>query len=246
MPDSLLFSIGVDNLLEAIRPHGRDEVRFPRGLVESEARRHPSERLQTWFRRVVDRSCGGEPGLIAIEDNIAVLVALNGRPRLSYASIQTVIATTDLDDYYLDEAAQAQYLRLDLDYRTLGDPFSHPLAHVHVEGELSPRFALDGGYSGNIVIDYLEFIYRNYVPNKWLAWARRAWDRERSTNESPGESDRFSTVIQAFGDGQFHILREHAAFLGDVKRALRRRKDEAYRYHMEGADREILEYPSAR
>ncbi len=115
--------------------------------MESEARRHPSERLQTWFRRVVDRSCGGEPGLIAIEDNIAVLVALNG---------------------------------------------------------------------------------------------------ERSTNESPGESDRFSTVIQAFGDGQFHILREHAAFLGDVKRALRRRKDEAYRYHMEGADREILEYPSAR
>ena len=41
-----------------------------------------------------------------------------------------------------------------------------------------PRFALDGGTSGNVVLDYLEFIYRNYMPEQWLAWGEAAMEGE--------------------------------------------------------------------
>ena len=89
---------------------------------------------------MVDQYCQGDPNLVALEDNIAVFVRTEwrGRTQLSYANIQSVIATCDLDGYYLGENATAIYLRLDFDYKTLGDPFSHPLAHIHADGDLSP------------------------------------------------------------------------------------------------------------
>lgn len=131
-----------------------------------------------------------QPDLATIEDNIAVFLKLTwkDRKRLVYANIQTIITTSNLEDYYyLGVDAEAQYLRLDFDYKTLGDPFSHPLAHIHVEGDLSPRFALEGGNSGNIIVDYLEFLYRNYVADKWLEWAEREWNREFASTAMLGK-----------------------------------------------------------
>jgi hypothetical protein len=165
---------------------------------------------------------------------------------LVYANIQTIVTASDLEDYYLDLNAQAIYLRLDFDYKTLGDPFSHPLAHIHVEGDLSPRFALEGGTSGNIVVDYLEFLYRNYVPVKWLRWAEREWNRKFDATAGPGEVNHFSAIVDAFATSQFPILRDHTALLSRIKRTLQERKDELFTFHMEGADRELLEYPLAR
>ena len=247
MADGQSFSVGVDVLLQAVRHYGRrDTSAFPPSLDESQARRSPGESLQEWFKRVVDRYCDGEPKRTAVEDNIAVFVKLKGRKQLVYANIQTIVTASDLDDYYLGADAPAQYLRLDFDYKTLGEPFSHPLAHIHVEGDLSPRFALDGGISGNVVVDYLEFIYRNYVPAKWLMWAEREWDREFIATARPGEANHFSTIVDAFTKSQFQILRDHAALLNRIKRALRKRKDAFFELHMEGVDRELLKYPSAR
>jgi len=197
---------------------------------------------------MVDQFCGGDPKRTAIEDNIAVFVELSwrDRTRLIYANVQTVVAACDLDDYYLGLNGDAQYLRLDFNYETLGDPFSHPLAHVHVEGELVPRFALEGGIAGNILVDYFEFLYRNFVPGKWIKWAEREWGREFAATARADDVNHFSTIVEAFATGQFQILRDHAALLTRIKRTLRRRKDEAFSLHMEGADREILEYPLAR
>jgi hypothetical protein len=175
MAETKLFSVGVDRLLQEVRPYGPGESAFPPALDVNQAWRKSEEKLQEWFVRVVNRFCGGDPKRTAIEDNIAVFVKLawRDRKRLVYANIQTVVAACDLEDYYLGMNSEAQYLRLDLDYETLGDPFSHPLAHIHLDGEWSPRFALDGGVSGNIVVDYLEFLYRNYVPAQWIKWAER-------------------------------------------------------------------------
>jgi len=96
------------------------------------------------------------------------------KDRLIYASVPTLVTESTIEEYYLD-GDSATYIRLDLNYETLGEPFSHPLAHIHVGDEDSPRFALDGGTSGNVVMDFLEFIYRNHAPEKWLQWARRQW-----------------------------------------------------------------------
>jgi hypothetical protein len=197
--------------------------------------------------RLVNDFCEGHPKRVAIEDNIAVFLRLvwKNKKRLLYANIQTLVATDDLEDYYLGAGGEAIYLRLDFDYTTLGDPFSHPLAHIHVEGALSPRFALDGGTSGNIVVDYLEFIYRHYVPLKWRRWAEKVWGQEYAP-ASENDADPFQVIMEAFASSQFDILRDNSATLGHIKRALRRRKDEVFGLHVEGSDREILEYPAAR
>ncbi len=129
MADGTLFSVGVDSLLQAIRPYGRATSAFPPTLDESESRRSPGESLHQWFGRVVDQFCDGEPKRTAIEDHVAVFVKLSwqgpNRRQLVYANIQTVVTASDLDsdldDYYLDSNVQAQYLRLDFDYTTLGD-----------------------------------------------------------------------------------------------------------------------------
>jgi hypothetical protein len=248
MPDSTLFSIGVERLLRAVRPYGGSTSAFPPQLNESEFRRNPGETLHAWFVRAVDGLCGSDPKRAAVEDNIACFIKLSwkDRRRLIYASAQTVVATCDLEDYYLDADREAQYLRLDFDYHSLGKAFSHPLVHIHTEGDLSPRFALDGGTSGNVVVDYLEFLYRNYAPAKWLKWAEHVWEREFRATANPGDLNHFPTIIEAFENSQIQILRDHAALLGRIKRALRTRKDDAFGCHMEGTDREILEYPLAR
>ena len=248
MSESMLFSVGVDNLLQSIRPYGRDTSAFPPSLDETGARRRPGENLHQWFVRVVDHFCGGDPKRTAVEDNIAVFVKLswkNGK-RLTYANVQTVVAACDLEDYYLGPNAEAQYLRLDFDYKTLGDPFSHPLAHVHAGADLSPRFALDGGTAGNIIADYFDFLYRNFVPTKWIRWAEREWGYEFAATARSGDADHFPTIVKAFATSEFQILRDHVNLLTRIKRTLRKRKDELFGLHMDGADREILEYPLAR
>jgi hypothetical protein len=248
MPESRSFSIGVDRLLQDIRPYGRAESCYPRNLDDAQSRRKDNETLREWFVRIVDQFCGGDPKLVALEDNLAVFVRLGWKDRkqLLYANIQTVRATCDLDDYYLTAGAEAIYLRLDSDYKTLGDPFSHPLSHIHLEGDLAPRFALDGGNCGNIVVDYLEFLYRNYVPVKWLQWVQREWAEEFAGSAAEGAVDPLPTIIHAFTSSQFHVLRGYATQLERIKKMLRNRKDKLFDLHMDGSDRVILEYPLAR
>ncbi len=242
------FSIGVDRLLQDIRPYGRQVSCFPRDLDDAHSRRAGGETLQQWFVRVVNQLCGGAPKLVALEDNLAVFVRLGWKDRrqLSFANIQTVCTACDLEDYCLGNAAEAVYLRLDFDYSTLGDPFSHPLAHVHVDGDLSPRFALDGGNGGNIIVDYLEFLYRNYVNGKWLQWVQRQWTKEFAASAEGGAIDPLPTIIEAFRSGQFDVLRGYANEVDRLKKLLRKRKDELFDLHADGTDRVILEYPSAR
>ena len=144
MPNSRSFSPAVDRLLHNLRPCGHSKSCWPLNLDRAQSRRQPGESLRQWFVRMVNDFCDGDTRPVALEGNLAVFVRLGWKDRkqLLYANIQTVRATCDLDDYYLGAEAEAIYLRLDFDYQTLGDPFSHPLAHVHLEGDLSPRFAL--------------------------------------------------------------------------------------------------------
>jgi hypothetical protein len=114
-----------------------------------------------------------------------------------------------------------------------------------LEGGLSPRFALDGGNSGNIIVDYLEFIYRHYVPVKWRSWAEREWHNHFPPG-SDDEDDPFPAIMAAFASSQFEILRNYSRELELLKQMLRRRKDELLALQMEGSDRLILEYPAAR
>lgn len=197
--------------------------------------------------RVVDQFCGGEPKRTAVEDNIAVFARLRwrDRTRLSYACVQTIYATCDLEDYYLGDG-DATCLRMDLDDTSLGDFLTHPLAHVHVDGNLSPRFALDGGDAGNGIVDFLEFVYRTYAPRKWIPWVKRVWAQEFGNGSPAGTIDPLPNILEAFAAGQFDFLRGCATDLTRIKVALRNYKDSMFNLHMDGLDRLLLEYPLAR
>jgi hypothetical protein len=247
MAESESFSAHVDTLLHAIRPYGRAESLFPFTLDVASGRRLPGQALHQWFKAIVDQSCQGEPKLAAVEDHIAIFVRLGwDRTQLIYANIQTLVASCDLDEFYVDGSGEPVYLRLDFDRATLGAPFSHPLAHIHVDVDRWPRFALDGGTSGNIVMDYLEFLYRHYVPAKWRTWAERVWDQEFFESANENDENPFPIIMEAFSSNQLQILRDYSADLNRLKRTLRRSKDKLFDFHMDGADRELLEYPLAR
>jgi hypothetical protein len=243
-PGPQSFSDGVDRLLAAVRPHGRPETAFPDKLIVTDTRRTSGETLHAWFVRLVDQYCASDPNLVALEENVAVFAKFKWeKDRLIYASVPTLVAGCTLVDFYLDPNAGATYFRLDVDYATLGEPFSHPLAHVHVGVADSPRFALDGGSSGNVVVDFLEFVYRNEVPAKWLRWARREWLSERDDELRASQFDR---IVRAFHERQFGVLRQDVHVLTRIKRMLRASKDDLFKSHLNGADRELLEYPLAR
>ena len=242
------FSTGVDRVLQIIRPYGRPESRFPPDLKIEESRRRSDESLHAWFVRLVDQFCEGEPKRFALEGNLTIFAGLGwfATKRLRYANIQAIVTTCDLDDYYVEPQGEAIYLRLDFDYQTLGEPFSHPLAHIHVEGDQSPRFALDGGNSGNVILDYLEFLYRNYHPEKWLEWAGKVWKEEFEKSANRETIDPLPRMIEAFQRSQIQALRDMAADVERLKKVLRMKKDELFAPHVDVDDRVLLEYPLAR
>ncbi|MCL4205670.1 MAG: hypothetical protein KJ000_24575 [Pirellulaceae bacterium] len=242
------FSTSVDKFLATIRSYGRATSCFPQNLNEQQSRRRAGESLHDWFVRLVDQFCEGEPKRYALERNLAIFALMGWQKGriLSFANIQTIVTTCELDAYYVEAQGEAIYLRLDLDYETLGDPFSHPLAHIHVEDDQSPRFALDGGDSGNVILDYLEFLYRNYHSEKWLEWVKRVWAEEFKKSDGKGTTDPLPRIIDAIKSSQFHVLRDMATDVARIKNALRKKKDNLFAPHVNGTDRLLLEYPLAR
>lgn len=244
------FSKGLDAILEALRPYNNQagESSFPRHANVDGVRRDAARPLRHWLEDASNTLCEGHPERIAMEENIAVVakVCWRASKRLFYANVQVLVCSCDLATYLLDQDQQATYLRLDCDYETLGTPFSHPLPHIHVDGDLSPRFTLDGGISENVVVDFFEFVYRHFVPAAWLRWSEKVWNE--TFGPSSTNRDLFGRIVSAFRDNQFQVLRSYVAQLARFKRGLRKAKDEriAFDLRFDGIDREVLEYPLAR
>jgi len=95
-------------------------------------------------------------------------------------------------------------------------------------------------------VDYLEFLYRNYLPGKWLQWIQREWAKEFAKSADLETIDPLPIIVRAFESSQFHILRAYSTQLERIKQVLRKRKDNLFDLHMDGSDRVILEYPLAR
>lgn len=249
MPASNSFSESVDGLL-LLHPHGQSESCYPAHLDHDATRFNDGETVQEWFVRLVNAACGGDPRRCAIEPNIAVFATLYwNRKTLVGANICTLVTSCELEAYYVERPADCNemYLRLDLDIHTLGEPFSHPLPHIHVLGEFSPRFSLDGGNSGNVVMDYFEFLYRNFASTKWNEWAERVWNKHYFELPNADRAQNpFPRILAAFKESQIGILRQQRDNVVRLKELLRHRKDNLFQFGMNADDRELLEYPQSR
>ena len=241
MAQSQSFSLGSDNVLEAVEPYGRPKSAFPWDLDVDDAKWRRSETLHQWFKRLVDKHCKRHPEVLALEDNIAILALLNwDKQRIIYASVPILIVSgCTLAEYYADGAASEEiYLRLDLSSDPLGEMLSHPLAHIHFGNRDAPRFALAGGANGNVLMDFLEFVYLNFAYKKWQNWARQKW-----ITKYPQRANEFHQIAQNFTDSDLNALQSKANIISEIKDTLRKAKDERFDFHAELADIKLMKYP---
>ena len=239
------FSESVDSLLRMLKPaRGQKKTTFPRDLDPSQTRFEQGESIHEWFVRMTDTCCDGEPIHCELEANIGMFAALHWDDcELKGGNISTVIANADLESFYVDGGDDAIYMRFDLDYGTLGKiPFSHPIPHIHLKGD-SPRLPLPGG-SGNVVMDFLEFIYLNFAESDWMTWAELAWNTYYfRVAKLPEEKNPFNSILNAFKYSKIEELRGHEKHLRQWKKQMQQQKDKLFPFHVDESDRKLLEYP---
>ena len=247
MADPISFSPGTDRFLNTIRPYHKKSGRaaFPTRLPDDlDLRLGSDESNHEWFRRICDGIGTSAPESIQIEENIAMTADLrwNEDRKLYYVNIQVIVSTNSLVDYYFNSDFETFYLRMDYDEMTLGRPFTHSLPHIHCSGSMSPRFALEGETSETIVVDFLDFLYRHYIPDAWRSWAERVWYASPGSAPRNDHNDWLPRIFEAFANSQLPVLRERARDLTRFKAALARAKESYLDLRVSREDRELLEY----
>jgi hypothetical protein len=236
-----LFSPGAQNVVEELTPYTKAGERlYPRIWDSARGAFDPRQSLREWFIDNVDQL--GDPGHCQVETNMALFARVEWRDdsQILAASCQVVVVEGGiLEDYYLDEAYSAQYLRFDYHPHAPGRMFREPMPHVHIQADGEPRFGWPYS-SANVVVDFLEILYLNYHYEQWLRWARSIWDgvlRERKIEEDP-----FDRIFGAYQKGEWSILEPHRVLISHFREALRAEKDGAIRLRVPAMPRSIVSY----
>ena len=235
------FSDGVDNVLRQLRYGARSESSsFPPRWSVAQGRIGAGETIHDWFVRCVDQCLGGNIGPCTVAENIAIFAVLRWHKKtIFYLNCQALVTLDcSLDEFYCDGAKKAQYLRLDYDLDALGAMFREPSPHVHVLPDGEPRFPFSG--SSNAVIDFLDFIYRNYQFEDWFIWAETVWKAEAARRKL--DDAALDQVKRAFNDSNYESLKACEKELGSMKKAWRKAKDELWPYPLSMEELSILSY----
>jgi hypothetical protein len=206
-----------------------------------------TETIHDWFVRCINKFMPSQADLERwrITENLAIFALVEwshpGR-QLQTCSINVLKSEASLEDYYLDKIVEAYYLRLDYDYGTLGPMFTHPLPHVHAwPSDSAPRFVAEGP-GDNVVVDFLEWLYRHFYHQQWLNWAERVCQPEFAKRYSE-EKNPLYRIFRAFKDSQITVLRDFPDDIQLIKELVNERKSRAYDLRVSIADRELLQYP---
>ena len=160
-----------------------------------------------------------------------------------FASVQVLKVECSLHDFYSGAPSRHYLSRLDLDERSLGTLFSHPFPHIHADPEGPLRFSLENGTSANVVVDFVEFAYLQFYPEKWMAWAERVWNAEFRETHSDAEDNPFRAIRKAFAESRIEIIREQSGAILELKRALQLAKEGLLGLRMSTEDLRLLAYP---
>lgn len=238
----------LDNVVRWLRPYGSSTTKFPNNLEPSQLRFEANETVHNWFERLVNGVCFADTGLCAIEDNIAVFAIAfwSKKKELIGANISVLVTSKPLDEYLEVGASpneEESYFRLDYDATTLGYPFSHPLPHIHVFGHESIRFALEGS-SGNVIVDFFEFVYRHFYPQKWSNWAEGVWNADFTAKRLSEDENPIYRIFKAFEESRLGVLQQHEDDLTRLKTLLRKSKDNYFKFTASESDRTLISYPN--
>jgi hypothetical protein len=231
--------------LEGTDPTGRRS--YPPVADKPTVRMSDGETLHQWFTRCVNAFAAKNWPLERWEaaPDLAIMALVEwGEPgkELNGCSVQVVKTEGALSDYLVDDKITSYYFRFDWDYGTLGPLFTHPLPHVHAwKEDDAPRFVCEGD-GCNVIVDFLEWIFRHFYHDDWLLWATDVCEVEfdRRFGKEKNPLDR---IFRAFKESKITVLRQYPNEISEVKRMLRERKDKAYRLRVSLADRDLLKYP---
>ena len=252
------LSPGVDQFLARLSPNGQPEGRgaFPERVDQALLRFQGTETVKQWYDRCVAAFMPEGIHAWSLEENLAAFAILTWRPdnELNFVTINVLKTECSLKDYLdltdddlkdadFKELSQPKYLRLDLDYGTLGPIGTHPLPHIHIGSHDSPRCALDASQSTNIVVDFIEFVYRHFFPEQWLAWAERAWNRRYQRLGRDPEQNPFRAIASAFAENEIGFLRESSKDIADLLRVLQDEKNDLFPLRMNPVDRQLMTFP---
>ena len=181
---------------------------------------------------------------MGIEENIALMAKFKWeKSRLTYANVPTLVTESTLEEYYLDGGSAIVFpARPEL--RNVGRAVLPSTGGIFMWGT---RTAPGSPWTEARAAMW-----------SWTSWSSFTGTTCRGNgcnghgasgfSRAPMNSAlwRFNQIVQAFRDPQFNVLRANAHVISQVKRTLREAKDALFNAHMEGTDREILEYPLAR
>lgn len=243
---AIAFSAGVDAIVQAIHPYSQKEGHrwFPPKWEPEAGKQGGNEPLLDWYRRCVDTYFGKSPNRYAIEENFASFVSVRWveETKLTYVSAQAIIVRNKtLKSYYANGSDEVQYLRLDYHGARIGAMFKEHWPHVHIAEDGEPRFPSDYSTTGNIVIDFFDFIYRNYYHSKWIDWAELIYDDYASKlGVSPNP---FPAIRQAFDAHQIPLLLgKYRPYLEQMKRAWRENNDSLLPLFISNENCRLLSY----
>lgn len=241
-PEEHYFSPGFRNLIVAIYPHkAKKEAHFPFGCHQT--RCSGQETIHEWFCRIIDTQLEGAVEKCAVETNMGVFAHLRyDEASIAYANIQVLVAEADLETYYIDSRTRCSYFRFDYDLGCLGEIFKEPHPHIHSAPEGAPRFGPPIQH-GNAVLDFFDFIYRNFHHEKWIEWARFAYDREGPFFGR--EEDIFEPIEAAFKANKHQeLVSVYSKPLGHMKAACRSLKDKLFTGRIDLATAATIAYDS--
>ena len=243
-PIQAFDSLGANTLLEILHPGSRPDGRtvFPSAWDENSLRMGDVETIWDWFLRVVNHF--GDVAPFQIEENMACFVVVGWASQtINYINFQVVLSLEKtLEELYCDSsrADDLLYFRLDYDFSALGEVFSHPHPHLHFQARDAPRFCLGEIGTGNAILDYLDFLYRNFYHAKWQRWAESVVAR---FDHDPKHDGEFSRVESAYKQSEHEsLVQNHSAYLGKIKQALRVWKDKKYPLRIDTGTCEIIGY----
>ena len=161
-------------------------------------------------------------------------------------SLQDYLELTekDLDNEEWKTFSRPRYMRLDLDYGTLG-----PIGIIHCRTYISaltiPRAAPStrAGCSTNVVVDFIEFVYRHFYPKAWLSWAERTWNRDyKGKHRDPGTQPLLA-IVSGFAENEIGVLHMLNKDIAELVAVLAEEKGRLYELRMNAADRQMMTFP---
>lgn len=255
------FAFGVDAFLARLSPMGQASGvrKFPKAVDRARLRFQGTETLKQWFDRCATEFMPEGIEYWRIEENLAAFAIVSWRPvsELDFVTINVLKTECSLQDFFdlteddlkteeWRDFSRPHYIRLDLDYNTIGPIGTHPLPHIHFSPNSPPRCALDTTHSTNIIVDFMEFVYRHFFPDHWLAWAERTWNRHYKSSRRDPELNPFRAIVSGFSENQIGVLHSLSKEISELVSVLTEEKRGLYELRMNAVDRQLMTFPDWR